>query len=172
MKNKKWYIIKIKNGEEINIINRIKYNLLKINKLKYIKYIFIPTKKYINIKNGKKIIYKKKILPSYMFINIYLNKYIFLILKKIKGIFGFLNERYKNLPLNINKNELKKIIDINNNNNNNNYKIGDNVIINSGIFNNINGKIEKINNNNVILSINFLGKKTNLKLNINNINKY
>ncbi|WOX79260.1 transcription termination/antitermination protein NusG [Candidatus Shikimatogenerans bostrichidophilus] len=168
---KKWYILKIKNGEEKNIINKIKYKLLKVKKLKYIKYIFIPTKKYIKFKNGKKQICKIKYLPGYMFIYIYLNKYILLILKKITGIYGFLNERYNKLPLNINYNELKNIIKKNYNYKNYNYKIGENVIINSGIFNNIKGRIEKINKNNIILSINFLGKKTEIKLNFDNINK-
>ncbi|WOX79396.1 transcription termination/antitermination protein NusG [Candidatus Shikimatogenerans bostrichidophilus] len=164
MKKKEWYILKIINGEEKYIINKIKEKLLK-----YIKYIFIPTKKYIRVKNGKKKIYKEKIIPGYMFIKIYLNKYILLILKKIKGILGFLNERNNKLPLKINKNELKNIIK---NKYNNSYKIGDNVIINSGIFNNIKGKIEKIKKNNIILSIKLLGRNTKIELNINNINKY
>ncbi|WGH26089.1 MAG: hypothetical protein NHF93_00030 [Candidatus Shikimatogenerans bostrichidophilus] len=177
-KNKKnWYILKIKNGYE-QIIKK-KLNYFK-KKKKILCKIFNPFLKKKKIKNGKKYYLKKKFYPGYLIINIFLNKNIFYKIKKINGVYNFLNERINNLPLPLNNIEINNIIKNykyfkKNKKKKYNlykkYKIGDNVKIIEGIFKSLSGNIDKIykKKKKIKLIVMFFGRKIPIKININQI---
>ncbi|WGH24813.1 MAG: transcription termination/antitermination NusG family protein [Candidatus Shikimatogenerans bostrichidophilus] len=162
---KKWYILNIITRYEVDISNKIK-NITNNKDIKVYNFI----KKDIKIKNNKKYIYNRRLLPGYLIIYLKLDYLLLYKIKKINGVIGFLNERNNKLPIPLKYNEFKKFLK-KNKKDRNIIKKGDDISINSGIFIGLIGKVEKIYKDKIEISIYIMGREVNLKIDKNKVNK-
>ncbi|WGH24627.1 MAG: hypothetical protein NHF92_00030 [Candidatus Shikimatogenerans bostrichidophilus] len=165
MIKRKWYIINIITKYEIDIISKIK-NI--INDKKLIVYNFI--KKDVIVKDNKRYIYKKRLLPGYLILYFKLDFLLLYKIKKINGVIGFLNERVNKLPISLNFKELEKFLKKNKKKDININK-GDDIKINSGPFMGLSGKVENKYKDKIEISIYIMGRLVNLKIDKNKVNK-
>lgn len=66
--NNKWYSLRVISGKERKIIERIELEVQRSNWSNVITQILVPTEKVYKIRNGKKVIQERNILPGYILV--------------------------------------------------------------------------------------------------------
>lgn len=65
---KKWYSLRVISGKERKIKERIELEILRSGWKEVISQVLVPTEKVYKIRNGKKVISERNILPGYILI--------------------------------------------------------------------------------------------------------
>ena len=139
-----WYTLQTNPNYENKVIEQIDAKKKELN-LSQIREIFSPEEVVVDYKNGKKIEKKKKLYSNYLFIEMDYSDNLLYILKKIKGVVGFVGNR--NSPVEVSEKE----IDIMKNRISSNvpklkisFDIGTNVRIISGSFADFQGIVHSV----------------------------
>lgn len=137
----KWYVVHTYSGYE----NKVKVNLEKAvenNGLQdLITDVRIPTEDVTEIKNNKRRIVQRKILPGYVMIKMNMTNEAWYIVRNTRGVTGFVGAGNKPTPLSetdfasIFNTKPATRIDI---------QVGDTVRILAGLFENFTGRVEAI----------------------------
>ena len=137
----KWYVVHTYSGYE----NKVKVNLEKAvenNGLQdLITDVRIPTEDVTEIKNNKRRIVQRKILPGYVMIKMNMTNEAWYIVRNTRGVTGFMGAGNKPTPLSetdfasIFNTKPATRIDI---------QVGDTVRILAGLFENFTGRVEAI----------------------------
>lgn len=64
--DKKWYSLRVISGKEKKIKERIELEIQRNNWGEYVTQILVPSEKVYKIRNGKKVIMERNILPGYI----------------------------------------------------------------------------------------------------------
>lgn len=64
--NKKWYSLRVISGKERKIKERIELELQRNKWTEFVTQILVPSEKVYKIRNGKKVILERNILPGYI----------------------------------------------------------------------------------------------------------
>jgi transcriptional antiterminator NusG len=88
---KKWYVLKAVSGKEAKVKEYLEA-LMRTNKglADYVGQILLPTEKYAQIRNGKRVVKEKLFLPGYVIVEAYLTPEIAHTLRFIPNVLGFL----------------------------------------------------------------------------------
>ena len=169
-----WYTLRIANGKENKVKELISY---LDNYDKHVVQILVPQEKVVKLKDGKKMILTKNLLPGYILIEFSSDNPDPDLIKDIettKYCSGFLKTSDKKL-ISLRKNELQSIIG-NIEDSVESVKlpvVGENVIVTDGPFKGFRGIVEKIDPNKKLVEVivKVFGRETNISLNVGQIDK-
>ena len=65
---KKWYVVKAISGKEKKVKEYLESEIKRLNMQDLIPTILIPTEKYFEVKNGKKVCKERNYLPGYVLV--------------------------------------------------------------------------------------------------------
>ncbi|MCI8426307.1 MAG: transcription termination/antitermination factor NusG [Lachnospira sp.] len=175
MDEAKWYVVHTYSGYE----NKVKVNIEKTvenrNLQDLVLEVVVPLETVVEIKNGTQKAADKKMFPGYVLINMVMNDDSWYVVRNTRGVTGFVGPGSKPVPLtpseikalgitlsdNKDKNEQKEkpIIHFNG-------KVGEQVMILSGAWENTVGVIKDINEGKQCLTINveMFGRETPVEI--------
>ena len=172
---KKWYVIHTYSGYE----NKVKANLeKKVHSMGMENEIFrvlVPVEDEVEIKDGKKKVAKRKVFPGYVLVEMNVTDRSWYVVRNTPGVTGFVGSGTKPIPLTVA--EVKQIlksqgvdevvkpkIDL---------KVGDQVRITAGAFENWQGAVTELHADKGKLKvlINLFGRETPVELDFSQIEK-
>lgn len=175
----KWYIVRTVTGKEKKSKEYLDIEIERLKMSSYIAQVLVPTERVIQIRNGKKIIKEKNILPGYIMVQATLEGEVKHLIKSIPNVMGFLSGVQGGEPMPMRENEVNRIlgkadesvdledqISID-------YRVGESVKVTDGPFNNFDGIIEEVNEEKKKLKImiKIFGRKTPVELNYMQVEK-
>ena len=86
---RKWYVVRAISGKEKKIKHYIEVEINRLKLNDYVTQVLIPTEKFYQIRNGKKISKERNILPGYVLIEAALVGEIPHIIQNISGVISF-----------------------------------------------------------------------------------
>lgn len=166
----RWYVVHTYSGYE----NKVKATLDMIVENRglqdYIQEISVPTEEVIEIKEGKKKTYERKLYPGYVLVKLILTDEIWYIVRNTRGVTGFVGPSSTH-PVPLTDEELlimglesnyEPIVD---------YEVGDSVKIISGPLDGFAGVVQEINSEKkkVIVEVSMFGRETPVELELTQI---
>ena len=159
----KWYVVHTYSGYE----NKVRDSLLKTvenNGMQdKIVDVRIPVEEAVEIKNNKRRVVQRKLLPSYVMVQMEMTNETWYVVRNTRGVTGFVGSGNKPTPLS--ETDFASIfdaapqarIDI---------QVGDEVRILSGLFENFTGKVVSMDpaNQQLTVSVPMLKRETNVEL--------
>lgn len=95
----KWYVLNVHSGKEDFVAEKIKTMIAAQNAKDLISDIFIPKQSKIIIKDGKKAVQKKRLLPGYLLVKMKYNNSTAPMLTNIEEVRGFVRIGTEVYPL-------------------------------------------------------------------------
>jgi transcriptional antiterminator NusG len=174
----KWYVVRAISGKEKKVKQYIEAEINRLGISELIPQILIPTEKYYQMRDGKKIAKERNILPGYVLVEANLDAEIEHIIKNINSVIGFLGDKAGNaIPLRqaeVNR-ILGKVDEMSAQGETMNvpYYVGENVKVMDGPFNGFSGVIEEVNEEKKKLKVmvKIFGRRTPLELNYMQVEK-
>ena len=160
---KKWYILNIMSGQEVNVAEDIRQNSM-------IDEVIVPMKSEMRVKRGKKVRHDIKLFPGYIFIKAVLNSDLKKFIRSIPRPVSFLGGM--NSPKEVSKAEIIKIkqkVDEGERDKNDKvlvFEIGEVVKVTDGPFESFQGTVESFNaeKQRIRISISIFGRPTSVEL--------
>jgi transcriptional antiterminator NusG len=165
-----WFILKVQSNREDSIREALQKRIRIQGLDEFFGDIIVPIEKITEFKNGKKRVVKRKLYPGYIVVNMELNDDTWFLVRETGGIGDFTGSGGKPTPMA--KEDVAKIvikpkdeaeapakIDFK-------FKKGDRVKINEGMFENFEGDVDGIDEQNgrVTVMINIFGRSTPVEL--------
>jgi transcriptional antiterminator NusG len=167
---KKWYVVKAMSGKEKKVKEYLESEIKRLNLQDQIFQVLIPTEKYFEVKNGKKVSKERNYLPGYVLIEAILAGEVTHVIRDVPNVLGFLGTKGEPdalRPAEVNRilgkmDELREIGE----GNDISFMVGQSVIVNEGPFKSFSGIIEEVNEEKKKLkvSVKIFGRKTPLEL--------
>jgi transcriptional antiterminator NusG len=169
---KKWYVVRAISGKEKKVKEMIELEIERLKLTDYIAQILIPTEKYFQIKNGKKVTKERNFFPGYVLIEAALVGEVPHVIKGVTNVIGFLGAEKRGEPHPMRQSEVNRILGKVDELTESDaemaipYVVGESVKVIDGPFNNFNGVIEEINEEKKKLKVmvKIFGRKTPLEL--------
>ena len=172
-----WYIIQVSSGSEEKVCQAILENSCVLGLEENFREVFIPYEEVTRVKHNKKILVKRKLSPGYVFLYMNLNENSINFVKSIPRVLNFLNNDF-GVPKVISDSEMesmrrKMCQSVVDDTSVVNFEIGDEVVINDGLFQDFNGKVEYINDDKKIagVSVMIFGRLTKIEFKLEHIQK-
>ena len=173
----KWYVVHTYSGYENKVKADIEKTIENRNLQDQILEVLIPLQTVVEEKNGEKKQVQKKMFPAYVLINMIMNDQTWYVVRNTRGVTGFVGPGSKPVPLT--PAEIKSlgitlpgteapkpVVQFAG-------KVGDQVMILSGAWENTVGEITAINDGKQCLTINveMFGRETPVELSFSEIKK-
>ena len=162
-----WYSLRVMSGKENKVKDTIFRELdfekdLRAN----VEEILIPTENIVDIKNGKKTVKEKSLLPRYILVKMIMNNETKFFIESVDGVMSFVGP--KGSPQPVTEVEMSRYLvssdgdelstedidDIP-------FKVGDSVKVIDGPFKEFNGLVQEVNDRNRIkVNVNIFGRPT------------
>jgi len=174
---KKWYVVRAISGNEKKVKQYLESEISRLNMQEYISQILIPTEKFYQVRNGKKVSKERNYFPGYVLIEAILVGEVQHVIKNVPGVLGFLGS--KNEPIPLRQSEVNRILgkvdELSEQGAELNipFIIGESVTVIDGPFNSFSGVIEEINQEKKKLKVmvKIFGRKTPLELGFMQVSK-
>ena len=171
-----WYSLRVISGKE----NKVKDTIFRELDFEYdlkanVEEILIPTENIVDIKNGKKAVREKSLLPGYILVKMIMNNETKFFIESVDGVMSFVGP--KGNPQPVTEVEMSRYlvssdgdelstedtVDIP-------FKVGDYVKVIDGPFKEFNGLVQEVNDSNRIkVNVNIFGRPTPIELSVNQI---
>ena len=171
-----WYSLRVMSGKENKVKDSIFRELgfekdLESN----VEEILIPTENIVDIKNGKKTVKEKSLLPGYILVKMLMNNETKFFIENIDGVMSFVGP--KGNPQTVSEFEMARYLVSSENDDFSKedieeipFKVGDSVKVIDGPFKEFNGLVQEINDKNRIkVNVNIFGRPTPIELSMNQI---
>ena len=171
-----WYSLRVMSGRENKVKDSIFRELdfekdLKAN----VEEILIPTENIVDIKNGKKTVKEKSLLPGYILVKMTMNNETKFFIESIDGVMSFVGP--KGSPQPVTEVEMTRYLSVTESDDLSGddideipYKVGDSVKVIDGPFKEFNGLVQEVNDRNRIkVNVNIFGRPTPIELSMNQI---
>ena len=176
---KKWYVVRAIGGQEYKVKTYIENEIARLGMTDYVDRVLVPTEKFIQMRNGKKVQKERVYFPGYVMIEANLSGELPHIIKGITGVIGFLGEVKGGDPVPMRKSEVNRMLgkvdelSIQDENIAIPYNTGETVKVVDGPFNGFDGTIEKVNEEKRKLEVmvKIFGRKTPLELSYMQVEK-
>ena len=166
-----WYVVHTYSGYE----NKVKANIEKTienRKLQeQIIEVSVPMQEVAEMKNGVKKVVQKKMFPGYVFVNMEMNDETWYVVRNTRGVTGFVGPGSKPVPLTEEEmssmgfaGSVKINIDV---------EVGDSVEVASGVWENVSGIVQSVNEQKQVVTINvdMFGRETPVEIDFADIRK-
>ena len=166
---KEWYIVHTYSGYENKVRESLRQRAEALGMIEQIGEILIPTEDVVEMRDGHKVISKKKFFPGYVLINMEMSDTTWHVVKNTPKVTGFVGSGIKPMPLT--QEEVDRII--------NQVSVaaekpkpkfrfdrGDQVRIIDGPFSNFSGMVDEVNNDRATLKVmvTIFGRSTPVEL--------
>jgi len=174
----KWYVVRAISGKEKKVKQYIDAEVNRLGISHLVPQVLIPTEKYYQMRDGKKIAKERNILPGYVLMEASLDGELEHIIKNINSVIGFLGDKAGNaIPMR--PSEVSRILGkvdemtAQGETMNVPYYVGEGVKVMDGPFNGFSGVIEEINEEKKKLKVmvKIFGRRTPLELNYMQVEK-
>jgi transcriptional antiterminator NusG len=174
---KKWYVVRAISGNEKKVKIYLESEISRLHMQEYISQILIPTEKFYQVRNGKKVSKERNYFPGYVLIEAILVGEVQHVIKNVPGVLGFLGS--KNEPIPLRQSEVNRILgkvdELSEQGAELNipFIVGESVTVIDGPFNSFSGVIEEINQEKKKLKVmvKIFGRKTPLELGFMQVSK-
>lgn len=95
----KWYSLRVISGKERKIKERIELEIMRSNWKDFVMQVLVPTEKVYKIRNGKKVISERNILPGYILIEALASKLSGEVIQTIANIPNVIHFLGRNNPI-------------------------------------------------------------------------
>lgn len=174
--DKKWYVIHTYSGYENKVMQTLERKVKSMGLENVINRILVPMEDEVDIKDGKKHVVKRKIVPGYVLVEMEVNDRSWYVVRNTPGVTGFVGSATKPIPLN--PEEVKRIlksqgIDESEPKVHISVEVGEQVRITSGPFENFIATITEINDEKGTLKglIDMFGRETSVEVDYSQIEK-
>ena len=166
----KWYVVRAISGKEKKVKEYLESEINRMGLHDLIPTVLIPTEKYFEVKNGKKVCKERNYLPGYVLVEAALVGEVVHVIKNTPNVLGFLGTNGEPDPLR--PLEVKRILGKVDElqgmgaGSDHMFMVGQSVIVNDGPFSTFNGIIEEVNEEKKKLkvAVKIFGRKTPLEL--------
>ena len=176
----RWYVLRAISGKEGKFKEYVEAQVAQGDYGDKVSQVLIPKEKYVDFRNGKRIVKERCHLPGYVLVECVLTPDVQAMLRYTPNVLGFLGETKGNdKPLPIREGEMKRLLgvvdeladvpeDVQIP-----YLVGDAVKVTDGPFNGFEAVIEEVNNEKKKLkvSVKIFGRKTPLELGFMQVSK-
>lgn len=174
----KWYVVRAISGKEKKVKQYIDAEINRLGISHLVPQVLIPTEKYYQMRDGKKIAKERNILPGYVLMEAALDGELEHIIKNVNSVIGFLGDKAGNaIPMR--PSEVSRILGkvdemtAQGETMNVPYYVGESVKVMDGPFNGFSGVIEEVNEEKKKLKVmvKIFGRRTPLELNYMQVEK-
>jgi transcriptional antiterminator NusG len=174
----KWYVVRAISGKEKKVKQYIDAEINRLGISHLVPQVLIPTEKYYQMRDGKKIAKERNILPGYVLMEAALDGELEHVIKNINSVIGFLGDKAGNaIPMR--PSEVSRILGkvdemtAQGETMNVPYYVGESVKVMDGPFNGFSGVIEEVNEEKKKLKVmvKIFGRRTPLELNYMQVEK-
>ncbi|MFD1258246.1 transcription termination/antitermination protein NusG [Mucilaginibacter terrae] len=174
----KWYVVRAVSGKEKKVKQYLDAEISRLGIAHLLPQVLIPTEKYYQMRDGKKIAKERNYFPGYVMIEAQLDGELEHVIKGINSVIGFLGDKAGNaIPLR--QSEVNRILGkvdemaAQGETVNVPYYVGENVKVMDGPFNGFSGVIEEVNEEKKKLKVmvKIFGRRTPLELNYMQVEK-
>ena len=166
-----WYVVHTYSGYENKVKANIEKTIENRNLQDQIVEVSVPMQEVTEIKNGVKKLVQRKLFPGYVFVNMIMNDDTWYVVRNTRGVTGFVGPGSKPVPLT--DDEMRNMgfaggmsmeIDV---------EVGDTVEVTTGVWENVSGIVQSINNDKQVLTINvdMFGRETPVEIGFEDIKK-
>lgn len=174
----KWYVLKAVSGKEAKVKEYLEA-LMKndISLAEHVGQVLLPTEKYAQLRNGKRIVKEKLFLPGYVLVEAQLDNEIAHTLRYIPNVLGFLGGMDNPSP--VRQADINRILGvveetaIRADETNVPFVLDEAVKVTDGPFSGFSGVIEEVNpeKRKLKVMVKIFGRKTPLELSFNQVEK-
>ena len=108
--NTRWYSLRVISGKERKIKERIELEVARSNWQDFVTQVLVPTEKVYKIRNGKKVISERNILPGYILIEAVPDRFSGEIISTIANIPNVIHFLGKNNPIPMRETEANRML--------------------------------------------------------------
>ena len=176
--NKKWYVLKAVSGKEAKVKEYLEA-LMRNNEIlaNHVGQVLLPTEKYAQLRNGKRVVKEKLFLPGYVLVEAQLDGEIAHTLRYIPNVLGFLGGMDNPSP--VRQEDINRILGtveetaIRSEEMSVPFTVDESVKVTDGPFSGFSGVIEEVNSEKRKLKVmvKIFGRKTPLELGFNQVEK-
>lgn len=175
----KWYSLRVISGKERSIKERIDKEIKAEGWEEYVPNVIVPTEKVYKIRNGKKVIQERNILPGYILIEALPSKLRGDVVSQITNVQNVIHFLGKNEPIPMQNSEAKRLLGVVDDTQDSSetlvepFIIGESVRITDGGFNDFVGEILEINEEKKKLKVvvKIFGRGTEMELGFMQVEK-
>ncbi|MGE5354919.1 MAG: transcription termination/antitermination protein NusG [Deltaproteobacteria bacterium] len=169
----KWYSLRVISGKEKQIRERLELEVNRSGWNDIVTQIIVPTEKVYKIRNGKKVIIERNILPGYILLNADEDRFLGEIIRTLSNLPNVMHFLGKDKPLPMSETEANRLLG----KVDESHQIGEEMIepflkgetikITDGPFNGFIGDITEVNESNKTLKVivKIFGRGTEVELN-------
>ncbi|MEO1259054.1 MAG: transcription termination/antitermination protein NusG [Bacteroidota bacterium] len=176
---KKWYSLRVISGKEKKIKERIELEIQRSNWGDFVTQVIVPTEKVYKIRNGKKVISERNILPGYILIEAEPSKLTGEVVTTIANIPNVIHFLGKNTPIPMRQAEANKLLGRVDESQDAGeqmlepYLVGETIKIIDGPFSDFVGDVQEINEEKKKLKVivKIFGRGTEVELNFMQVEK-
>ena len=174
---KKWYVLRAVSGKEAKVKEYLDADLKHNELSEFVSQVLIPTEKYVQVRNGKKIVKERSYLPGYVLVEAALVGEVAHYLRNVPNVIGFLGGQENPVPLRqseVNRilgtvdelQEVEEDLSIP-------YTVGETVKVSVGPFSGFSGIIEEVSadKRKLKVMVKIFGRKTPLELGFTDVEK-
>lgn len=107
---KKWYSLRVISGKEKKVKERVELEINRSELSEYITQVIVPTEKVYKIRNGKKVISERNILPGYILIEADPAKLTAEVVQSIANVPNVIHFLGKNTPIPMQLSEANRLL--------------------------------------------------------------
>lgn len=175
----KWYSLRVISGKERKIKERIDLEISRSGWGDVVRQIFLPTEKVYKIRNGKKVIMERNILPGYILVEAVPKSFTGEMIQSIAGTPNVIHFLGKNNPIPMRDSEANKLLGKVDDSADSSeamvepFIVGESIKIVDGPFNEFVGEIQEINDEKKKLKVivKIFGRGTEVELNFLQVEK-
>lgn len=169
----KWYSLRVISGKEKQIKERLELEINRSNWNEIVTQIIVPTEKVYKIRNGRKVILERNILPGYILILVEEEKFSGEIIRSLSNVPNVMHFLGKDKPLPMSEAEANRLLGKVDESHQigeemlEPFLIGETIKITDGPFNGFIGDITEVNESNKTLKVivKIFGRGTEVELN-------
>lgn len=167
-----WYVAHTYSGYENKVKENIEAAVIRRNMSDVIEEVVVPMHKVEETKNGERKVVEKKVFPGYVLVKMYMTDDAWYIVRNTRGVTGFVGPASKPVPLT--EEELRNLGIIEKETVTTDLKVGDEIEVLSGLFENYTGIIEEVNIDKAKLKVNIsmFGRETPVELDFEQVRKF
>jgi transcriptional antiterminator NusG len=173
---KRWYSVSVLSNFEKKIAEQIRTSVIEQHLEDDIEEVMVPTEEVIEVRRGKKVTTERRFMPGYVLVRMEMSDHGYHLISSINRVTGFLGPQGRPMPMrdaevNAILNRVQEGEDaprtlIH-------YEIGEKVKVNDGPFEDFDGTVEEVDEDNERLkvSVSIFGRETPVELEFTQVSK-
>ena len=170
---KKWYVLRAISGKEAKVKEYLEALVKRDEMLAAnVGQILLPTEKYAQLRNGKRVVTTRKTFPGYVLVNMIITSESWYVVRNTRGVTGFVGPDSK--PVALTPEEVEMMLSTQENSVEFGIAIGEEVRILNGALENFTGTVEDVDTVRQKLTVKvkmFLGRETPVEVDLADVEK-